>query len=805
MSRHVRVAVLVFIFIVIVSVVIIFLSYRLVHRTLPQANGEIAVGGISHRVRIYRDSFGVPCFFAKNEADLYFALGFVHAQERLWQMELYRRAATGTISEIIGERALKLDKFVRVLGFPALAEQLKTNLSRQSLFILENYARGVNAFIEQNSSHLPIEFTILNFRPEKWKIEHSIAIQRLLAWSLEMGWFVDPAFAILATKIDRKKFAEILPVPEKRYFSGALKLTNQEGAFFSNFLDCCLELKKFTGLRGAGFGSNAWVVSGDRTQSGEPLLANDPHLWMLNPSIWFEAQLHAPELNCSGFTIPGLPGIIIGQNQAIAWGMTNMMADGCDYFQEKLHPQDSLRYFYRGKWQKMDVFDDTIFVKDKEPVIQKIRLSAHGPIVSSLDSSLASVNQAISLQWIGKLGKDEFLAFDRIMKASNWDEFVSGLQNFGVPPQNFLYADTSGNIGYYAAGTIPVRKRGRGILLRPGWDKRYDWQGTIPFDQLPHWVNPDSGIIISANQKMVDDRYPYFISDYWEPDYRWKRIWQMISAQEKLSAENFKKMQSDRLDLHAQYLLPFILPVLEKFNRSDRHRNYFYQELKNWDHVVSEESVGAAIFEVFLVHFYEDIFQDEMGADLYKEFVQLPNLPIRIVDKIIKQENNPWFDNVLTKEVAETRDDIILKSLERTFKFFPANYSEDVGRWRWGNVHQLELKHILGYRKPLNAYFNIRSFPVGGSNTTVNAGMFALADKKMDMTVGASLRQIVDFSQLDEPLHILPSGQSGHPLSKNYSDQTELWRKGEYRSVMLDTSYVVESAKSLLTLVPSKN
>ncbi|NOZ60058.1 MAG: penicillin acylase family protein [Calditrichaeota bacterium] len=804
MPRLVRVALLVFALIIFVAGFGAFLSYRLLHKSLPQTSGELKIEGVSRPVRIFRDSFGAPHIFAENEADLYFASGYVHAQERLWQMDLYRRVATGTLSEIIGERALFVDKFIRLVGIPRISSQIKNSLSEQSLFILKNYTHGVNAFLQQNQNRLPPEFTILNYRPHAWKIEHSIAIQRLLALSLEMGWFVDPAFAVLQNKISPQKLREILPEHFEKKYADMPGAKGSSSKIFAKILDVGLALKKFTGIGGAGCGSNGWVVSGDRTRSGKPLLANDPHLWLQNPSIWYEVQLHSPQVKCAGFTIPGLPGIVIGQNQSLAWGLTNLMADGCDYFQERIHPADSLKYFYQNRWRQMDVVIDTIFVKGKKPFVQITRRTKHGPLISDLDSSLTKLPFSVSVHWTGREASDEFLAFDKIMKAGNWEQFVDGLRDFAVPPQNFLYADTAGNIGYYAAGAVPVRKRGRGILLKPGWDQRFDWQGKISFEQLPHWINPDSGMIISANQKMVDNRYPFFISDYWEPKYRFRRIWQMLSSQEKVSVENFKKMQRDRHDLHAEYLMPFILPVLGNFDRNDSLRNYFYRSLKTWDRTVSEKSVGAAIFEVFLTHFYENIFRDEMGGELYKKFVQLPNIPIRAVDGFIDSNDAPWFDDVSSGEIVETRDDIILRSLNQTFDFLAENYSKNVRQWRWGNVHRLELKHLLGQKKPLDSFFNIRSFPIGGSNTTVNAGVFPFSDKKFAMTVGASMRQIVDFSRLNEPWHVLPTGQCGNPLSEHYSDQTQLWRGGKYRRLALDSLSVATSASDLLTLVPQK-
>ena len=788
--------------ILLIAILALFLGVRLVKKSLPQINGTRVVKGIKFPVKVYRDSYSVPHIFAQNEADLFFAMGYVVSQDRLWQMDLNRRAATGTLSQIFGNRTLEIDKLIRTIGIPKVANELAQTISQESKLMLTAYAAGVNAFLTQHQDRLPNEFILLQYQPQPWKIEHSLAYQRLLAWSLEMAWRVDPVFGELIHRAGAKKTAEILP----DYPPDAPTIINSQYVQLHQLQDklnkITYELSNLMGFSGPGLGSNSWVVSGSRSVTGQPILANDPHLVLQSPSIWYEVHLKAPGIDCYGVALPGIPGIVIGHNQSIAWGLTNVMADGCDFFVEKMNPKNQDQYLYQGKWHETITIAEQIDIKDQPAVNLITRFTRQGPIISDLHPAFRNSSKLISMKWNGHLISDEALASYQIIKANNWDEFRDGLQYFSVPAQNYIYADTAGNIGYYCAGSIPIRRHGNGLIPQPAWNKNFEWNTIIPFKQLPHLLNPPDGIIITANNKVVDDKYPYFITTYWEPPYRAQRIRELLSKKNKFNLDDFKTIQSDQYSAHAQFLMPIILEVLPKFKQNTKSKTYFCRALQTWDYDLDAEAVAATIFEVFLTRLFKNIFLDELGDSLFNNFVELPNIPIRITDNLLTKGTSEWFDNIHTPGIKETMTDILLISLEETFNYLETNFGETVHHWRWGKIHSLTLEHPLGTKKPLDLLCNIGSFPFGGSCTSVNNASYSLNKNDFRTVVGSSMRQIVDLSNMHNSSIVITTGQSGHPLSKHFKDQTSLWLNGEYHKAITDSLEIIDSDCDLLILKP---
>ncbi len=802
MPRFVKIIIGILGMALLVAVVILFLGVRLVKKSLPQTTGTLEVEGLQSSVKIYRDDSGVPHIIAQNERDLFFAMGYVVSQDRLWQMDLNRRAATGSLSEIFGAETLEIDRFIKTIGISKIAHELAHNISAESKRILDAYASGINAFLARNKDRLPTEFNLLQYQPQAWQIEHSLAYQRLMAWSLEMAWHVDLVFGELIDKVGTKKTIEILP----GYPTNAPTIVESQSFQFdqlqtriNNIAQNSLDL---LGLNGSGLGSNSWVVSGNRTHTGKPLLANDPHLSHQNPAIWYEIHLKAPGIDCYGVSSPGIPGIVIGHNKSIAWGLTNVMADGCDFFVERINPNNTDQYFYQGKWYDFSKITEEIAVKDQPSENLIIHFTHQGPIISNIHPALQNSVKAISLKWNGHQTSDEALACYKIMKAKNWDEFIDGLQHFSVPALNYIYADTAGNIGYYCTGSIPIRKSGNGLIPQPGWNKNFEWITSIPFKQLPHSYNPPEGVIITANNKVDDDKYPYFISTYWEPPYRAERIKELLAIKDKFDLNDFKTIQSDLFSKHAQYLMPIILEVLPEFEKNTKLKTYFCHSLETWDFNLDAKAVAPTIFEVFLTRFYKNIFADEMGDSLFHNFLSLPNIPIRITDNLVTRENSDWFDNINTPGIKETLPEIILTSLDETFTYLKTNFGENVHDWDWGNIHSLTFEHVLGDQKPLDRLFNLGPFPLGGSCTSVNNSMYALNKDNFRTIVGPSMRMIVDLSDQNNSLMVIPTGQSGNPFSKHFKDQTSLWLNGEYRRTITDSTEICNSDFELLILKP---
>lgn len=804
LPRFVKIFIGIFSLILVVAVVVLLLGVRLIKKSLPQTSGTLEIAGLQSPVKVFRDRFGVPHLFAQNEADLFAAMGFVVAQDRLWQMDINRRAATGTLSEIFGSSTIEIDRFIRTIGIPKIVGELSSNIASESRAMLTAYAAGVNAYIDQAKNHLPIEFVLLQYQPQQWNIEHSLAYQRLMAWSLELAWRVDPVFGELMNKLGVAKTNQILP----DYPPNAPTIVTDR---FNQFFQLQTQINNFAhslfdrfGITGAGLGSNSWVVSGIHTHTGKPMLANDPHLIHQNPAIWYEIHLKAPGIDCYGVCLPGIPGIVIGHNQAISWGLTNVMADGCDFFIESINPENTDQYLYQNRWFDVTKIVDEIVIKDQPAINLVTRFTQQGPIISDLHPVLKNSSTAISLKWNGHLISDEILACYKIIKAHNWEVFIEGLKHFSVPAQNYIFADTTGNIGYYCTGSIPVRRRGNGLIPQPGWNKNFEWLTSIPFDQLPHIFNPAEGIIISANNKIVN-KYPYFISSYWEPPYRAQRIRELLSTKDKFSIDDFKAIQYDQFSKHAQFLLPKILEVLPQVEQNSKLKAYCCHALQTWDLNLDPESVAPTIFEVFLTRLYKNIFIDEMGDSLFYHFLELPNIPIRITDNLIDKGTSEWFDNILTPETRETMQDIILASLEQTFDHLQEQFGETIYHWRWGHVHSLTFKHPLGKKQPLDKLFNIGPLQLGGSYTSVNNAGFVPNKDDFHTIVGPSMRQIVDLSNRNNSLIVITTGQSGHPLSKHFKDQTSFWLNGGYHHAITDSTDICNSDFDLLILKPIDN
>jgi penicillin amidase len=787
--------------IVLITVVILFLGIRLLKKSLPQTKGTIEVDGLQSPVKIYRDDFGVPHIFAQNETDLFFAMGYVVCQDRLWQMDLNRRAATGTLSEIFGTKTLKIDRLIRTIGIPKIANELALNISSVSKTMLTAYSAGVNAYLAKNKDRLPDEFILLQYQPQSWTIEHSLAYQRLMAWNLEMAWHVDLVFGELIDKVGIKKMTEILP----DYPTNAPTIVEHHSFQLAQLQN---QIKKITkssfnwvGVTAPGWGSNSWVISGNRTTTGKPLLANDPHLAHQNPSIWYEIHLNAPGIDCYGVSLPGIPGIVIGHNPSIAWGLTNVMADGCDFFVEDINPDNAEQYLYQGRWYDFSRIAEEIIVKNQPSENLVIRFTHQGPIISDIHPAMQNSTKAISLKWTGHQLSDELFACYKIMKAKNWDDFIEALQCFSVPAQNYIYADTAGNIGYYCTGSIPIRNSGNGLIPQPGRNKDFEWITSIPFKQLPQSYNPADGRIVTANNK-IDADYPYFITTYWEPPYRAERIKELLAIKDKFYLNDFKAIQLDLFSKHAQFLMPIILDVLPNFERNTQLRAYFCHSLETWDFNLEAEAVAPTIFEVFLTRFYKNIFIDEMGDSLFNNFLSLPNIPIRVTDNLITRKTSQWFDNINTPDSVESMSDIVLLSLEQTFDYLTNNLGEKVSDWCWGNIHSLTFEHALGKQKPLNRLFNLGPFPLGGSCTSVNNSMYALNKDDFRITVGPSMRMIVDLSDRNNSLIDITMGQYGNQFIKHFKDQTPLWLTGGYHRTLTDSAKICNSNFDLLILKP---
>ncbi len=763
-----------------------------VKKSLPQISGELNIPGIKEEVEIIRDNYGVPHIYAKNEPDLYFALGYAMAQDRLWQMEFTRRLGQGRLSEIFGEDFIKVDRYFRTLT----AAGVNKKVPHEFAFILQSFTKGLNAYLETHRDRLPIEFKLLRYEPEPWQVDDYVQIVKVITWALSPGWKIDLVAGEILKKVGDERFKDAFPlwpdhapliIPEE---IKALSLNSN-----STFETVSL-IEKLITLPSAG-ASNNWVVAGKKSITGKPILANDTHLPLKNPSFWWEVHLVCPNINVSGFAVPGVPGIPIGQNRHVAWGITNVMVDDVDFYVEKINPNNPRQYWYKDQWEDMKVKVETIRIKGKDPVKTEILLTRHGPVVTGAGDS--SKERLISARWAFADGLQPVQAGALLIKAKDVEEVKEALRYWELPGQNFVFADTNGNIGFWCCATVPIRVKGDGLLPVPGWTGEYEWKGYVPFEERPHLINPKEGFIATANNKIAGKDYPYLISRYWEPTDRITRIVQLLKGKEKLSVEDFKKMHQDIYCPQASELIPKIIKVLEE-QFTDKDGNKAKDILSKWDFVMDKESVAACLYEMTYRKMMGNIFKDEMGEEIFEKYLKTSLFPPRAVNAMVRNGASPWFDNIDTPE-KETMDQIIALSLRQTFSELKEVLGNDMDKWSWGQIHTLTFEHVLGKKKPLNLIFNIGPFPVGGNLLTINKKKYSL-DKPYNANHGVSMRMIVDLSNMDGSLHVLPTGESGQLKSPNYRDQLPLYLSGKYHPVWIDRRDAEKHSQGTLTLKP---
>ncbi len=788
-----------------IVVVGIGIAYHLVTKSFPERNGSLHLHGLSQEVKIYRDSYGVPHIIASSDHDAYFAVGFVHAQERLWQMELVRRAGTGRLSEVLGEPALKTDKMFRTLGLWRKTLQIYAAIDDTTKAALEAYAEGVNAYIATHKGSYPIEFDMLNIEPEPWRVEHSILVSRLMAWELNYSRWVDIVLGQLVERFGEVRARELFPAwPNDAPLIVPPQLRGKKVSRLADeFFDAERSYRALVGMADMQTGSNAWVVAGAKTVSGKPLLANDPHLFLTAPARWFDLHVITPTLDVQGVSIVGVPFVIIGRNRSIAWGVTNAMLDDEDFYVERVDSlQHPSKYLMNNEWRPIQERVDTILVKDSAPVLLTTYSTHRGPIVNRMEPSADLARSLLSMRWTGNEISNEAKAFYLVNRARTWDEFKQGLRHFAVPAQNFVYADVEGNIGYYTGGKLPIRSVKGPTLPLPGWTDEFDWKGFVRFEDMPQRLNPVEGFIATANNKIVDDTYRYYISNYWEPPWRAERITAVLNEEEKISADDCKRLQLDLFSPHAKNLVPIILHAYQNIIVDDTNVATALSYMRNWNYEMRTEDVATTLFESTFLHIVHNTFQDEFGPQLLGLYDTLASIPMTVTTRLLQDSASVWFDDITTPQ-REYRDDIIRLSLREAIQELKETLGGELKEWQWGRVHQVTFGHVFGQNKLLRSIFNVGPFGRGGSHSTVSKGDFRLAAPYVN-TVGPSTRQIFDLSDVNGTFAVTPPGETGHAFDKHYQDQMTLWLNGGYRSVVMDIDRIEKSCRDLLILEPQR-
>jgi len=765
---------------------------HIVEKGLPQISGDMRISGIKEPVEILRDAYGVPHIYAQNEPDLYFAFGYAMAQDRLWQMEFTRRLGQGRLSEIFGPDFIKADRYFRTLTAAGINREMPEAFAP----MFRAFTDGINAYLKDYGDRLPIEFRLLRYQPEPWQVDDYIAAVKVITWALSSGWNIDLTAAEILKKVGEERFRDAFP-----HWPDQAPLIIPPGSAPRSLLpSASLDMEdSIDGLipRPAAGASNNWVVSGKKSVTGKPILANDTHLPLGNPSFWWEVHLVCPGIDVSGFAATGIPGIPIGQNRHVAWGITNVMVDDVDFYIEKINPENPRQYWYKDHWEDMTVKVETIRVKGKDPVRAEILLTRHGPMVT--EPKAGSTENPISARWAFTEAIQPVQAGSLLIKAKNIQEVQEALRYWEVPGQNFVFADTGGNIGYWCCATLPIRLKGDGLLPMPGWTGEYEWSGYVPFDQRPHLINPGTGFIATANNKVISE-YPHLISRYWEPIDRITRIVQLLTQKEKLSVDDFKQMHQDVHCPQAADLTPRIIQVLQK-RFPHPEGNKAKDILSSWNFNMDKDSVAASLFEMIYRKMMGNTFKDELGEHLFNKYLKTSVFPPRAVSVITKKGESPWFDDVATPQ-KETLDDILALSIQQTLSELKETLGSDMVDWKWGEIHTLTFEHVLGKKKPLDRIFNLGPFPVEGNLLTVNKKKYDM-EKPYHAYHGVSMRLIVDFADMDHSLHVLPTGESGQLGSPHYKDQISLYLSGQYHSAWPNRQDAEKNSRGTLVMKPN--
>ena len=765
-------------------------------KSLPQTQGDIAISGIEHPVSLARDGQGIVHIKAQSDKDAFFALGFAHAQDRLWQLEVQKRTVQGRLSEIFGKSTVNTDIWFRTLGLYQSGAKSWDVLSAEAQSSLTAYTAGINAWLDSAETY-PAEFTLLGIEPEPWHVNDSLAYIKLFALNLSGDFRQEIRRMLAAQLLDEAQLATVFGSYPDDAPTTVAQVSPRLRQGLTGLLTLQQSLENQLKIGGRFVGSNAWVVAGQHTQNGQTLLANDPHLGLQIPSLWYAASLRGDKLDSAGMTLVGLPLVVFGRNQHISWGGTSMMLDNQDLYFERVNENDPTLYFSEGQWTAFEVRSETLTVradfpsalrKTLAPLDIKVRSTRHGPVISDI---FEVFEHPVSLRWTALTDKDTtYEAFFKLNYAANWSAFNDALSLQVAPGLNMLYADRQGNIGYLGAGHIPVRSKGSGALPMPGWDEQFQWQGVVPSGEMPQSFNPASGFIVNANNKVVDDDYPYFISRGWAPPARAARISERLSAKiqhsELMTGEDMADIQGDTVDLSAKVLLPLLRGV----TGDNQRQQQAIELLSQWDGDMQRDSKAAALFSLWTPLLRKAVFSDELtrewGRFDEQGFIDAisGNVSNENLLAVLGATHSPWCDDVLTATVEDCTL-MLTRSLDRALKRLDKLQGNDVDDWQWGEVNHTAYNHQpFSQFKLLDGIFE-RKISNGGSANTVNVSVSSYSGSEGYLqTFGAGFRQIIGLTD-SETRHLLmnSTGQSGNVLSDHYDDMVVPFRDIEFVSM----------------------
>jgi len=766
-----------------------FGAYVWARRSLPRVDGTLQVAGLAQPVEIVRDASAIPHILAQTEPDAYFGLGYAHAQDRLWQLELNRRLGSGRLAEVLGEPALRRDRMFRTLGLRHVAQQNLERLDARARAALSAYVAGVNAFLASDPP-LPPEFALLGIAPEPWSAIDSLVWLKVMAWTLSNNMGGELARLSLSRQLSPEQLAEfIAPYPGDP--SPVLRLP---GVYET--VGPVTGSNLFSEPRPEGLGSNNWAVDGRRSESGKPLLANDPHLALTAPGVWYLAHLQAPGFSVIGATLPSLPGVILGRTESAAWAFTNTGSDVQDLYLERVIDGQPDRYAVPGGSEAFVLREETIAIRDGSEQVLEVRSTRHGPVISDVHALAARSlppGHVLALRWTALEPDDHSFEFvTEVAHAKTGADVLEAASRFQAPTQNVVYADTAGQIGFVAAGRVPVRSADnelKGLAPGLGWEASYDWQGYLPFEQLPQSQSPATGRIVTANQKIVPDGYTHWLGAEWADPARAQRIEALLDEVAQHSVASFARIQSDVHDGTARQLLPGLLGALDaapaepgpgkECSAVSSSLEAAIESLRKWDEQTRVEQPEPLLFAAWVRELASAVYADELGAVFDDYWSERPVFMANVLAD--RDGQGRWCDDVKTPE-RESCPSQVRRALCRGLSLVEQRYGKDPASWHWGEAHVARARHMPLTTIPvLRGWFDVVAPSPGGSHT-VNAGAFSIDADEEGLFVNrhaASLRAIYDLGDVERSTFILRTGQSGHFLSSHYRDWVEPWARAE--------------------------
>ena len=760
-----------------------------VERVLPPTEGRLVLNGPSADVRIERDSDGIPTIRAASLQDAAFGLGFVHAQDRLWQLETHKRIASGRLAQAFGESAVETDSFLRMLGVRRAATAQWERIGPQARSLVQAYTAGINAWVARGMRARPPEFVLLGLHPEPWTPEDTLAWAIMMAWDLGGNWSTELLRMRLSLKLPVTRINELLPpYPGER----PLETADYAALFRGLRVDGRLGQQALAVLPPSGIegvGSNNWVLAGSRTATGRPLLANDPHLKLSAPALWYLARIEVPGARVAGATMPGLPSVVLGQNEHVAWGFTNTGPDVQDLYLERIRPDDPTQYQTPQGWARFDTYAEVIKVRGGRDVSLTVRATRHGPVISDagaasqgLTGGAARPSYGLALRWTALDPDPSAVEVPvRFNLARSVDEFIAASAAYGTPMQNVVVADRAGRIGFVAAGRVPVRKPEndlKGLVPAPGWDTRYDWAGTLEPGRTPREIDPPRGWIATANQRIHESGYPHHLTSEWAAPYRQQRIEQLIAATPWHDLASMRAMQADELSLATLRLLP----VLQRVRSTHPLAAAAQQELAGFDGTMSADRAAPLIFWAWVRQLTQGLLADELGEALWERYAGRNFRDA--VEEVLDRQDAWWCDDKRTdplESCAQQVDAAYTRALDE----LQAAHGPEVAAWRWGRAHMARAEHRPFSRvKLLAPWFELRT-PVGGDTYTLNVSRVNTRPDRVTGELyldehGPSLRALYDLSNPAASQVMQSSGQSGIVFSRHYRGFVDRWAKMEY-------------------------